>query len=75
MRYRLTLAHAQSPGTPSRRFIDRRNVAEAEDAAKRWLRLSRNIARPGDRLYDTWLVEVPTAGESFRLIASGRADQ
>lgn len=75
MRYRLTLAHAQAPGAPAQRWVNRRNLEEAIDAAQRWLRMSRNIAPAGTRLYDTYLVEVPTSGDGFRLVSSGSAEQ
>lgn len=74
MRYRITLAHDE-PGRPmAQRWVNRKNTAEATDSAVRWLRLSRNTTPKAMDRFTRYVIEAPTAGESYRTIAVGRFD-
>lgn len=74
MRYRITLTQDQPTPNPARRTLVRANVDEAVDAAKRWLRLKRRIVTKEMDRPTVYVVEVPTAGDSFRTVATGRFD-
>jgi len=71
MLYRLTLTAPGDDPKPIVRTLDRDDLVQAVDSAMRWLRLSRNVTRPGLPRHDRWSIAQPTTENRWVVVVSG----
>lgn len=71
--YVTSLSHSDGKGIPIQRTRWWAEDADAIDAAKRWLRLHRNVTRTLPRSFDTWTVARSDLRVGARIIATGGA--
>lgn len=75
MQFRISIARDDKTLPQQDRTIERDFVADAADAALRWLRLTWNTADVADSRYNRWLVSQHHPVACWTVIASGDMSQ
>jgi hypothetical protein len=72
MRYLITLTRSHRRGIPAQMRVQRDTDKEAIDAARRFLRFSRNSNAHKAFPFDTWLLMEIAAHQKPRKVATGK---